>query len=220
LGKIAKLAKKLDHMNTTLSKLKSKIEAEEDEDRITAIEEAQQETLFQRVQITKQIKSLQSATGGILTYLDSNEEEHEIDMASLNPSDKESLIGLMLDDAAEELSSRFSEDKLLEFIQLPENGDKREVLIGFLKEISVQRDKLTVSFKNGKRFETTLIPNRGRKIQNKFTVVAYFDEKEEGSFVIDCIDKTTEWNPYPLDACTARILTHPNGRKLTHPQRW
>jgi len=182
-----------------LSKLKSKIEGEDDEDKITALEDEREATLVQRVQITKWIKSLQATTGGTLTFLDSNEEEHEIELSSLSTSDKESLILSALDDVAEELSGRFGEDRLLEFLQLSEDGDKREVLISFLKEIEVRGNRFIVSFKNGKRFETSLIPNRGRTIQNKFMVYSFFDEREDGSFMVDGTDKTMQWNTYPLD---------------------
>jgi DNA invertase Pin-like site-specific DNA recombinase len=185
-----KLKKKLDHMNRKLSELKSKIETEEDEDKIVAFEQAQEATLIQRVGITKKIKSLEPTTGGVLTYLDSNENEHEIDLTSLGASEKEDMISAALDDAAEELSSKFGEEKLFEFLQLSQDGDRRLVLIDFIKEIGVQHDKLMIDFKNGKEFRATLNPNRGRTIQKVFSVTSFFNVEEEGTFLIDTTDKS------------------------------
>jgi hypothetical protein len=145
------------------------------------------------------MKEIESPTGGVLTFLDSNEEEHEVDITSLNDSEKENLISSALDDAAEELSRKFSEDKLLEFFQHKQDGDRRLILIDFLKEIGVSRDRLIASFKNGKRFETRLIPNKGRQIQREFIVKSFFNDQEDGSFRIDCSKKTIEWNHYPLE---------------------
>lgn len=199
LSELEKVNKKLAQLKKRIAELEAKMESETDEDKVESYKDMQEGLYLQGVKYRKQVKSLKSEPENVISLWDSNGQEYVFEVSKLEGEVKEDLVDSALEEAAEKLTRQFSETSLSDYIQAMEDGDRRNILIRFLEEISIRNEVLSVVFKNGQDFTLKLSPNKGRKIQRVFDAVSRYGKEVQATFIVDYEKRTIAVKEPKLD---------------------
>ena len=149
------------------------------------LEECITDINIDKERIEKQLKIIRSKKANIIKAIEdglSSKEIHErhkeLEDEELKLLDEQDTLmkEINVEHAQHEMMiEAFREDSLLKFIHSAPS-ERRRIYKEVLNDARVKDGKIIIDMVTGKRFETSLIPNRGRIIQTKFDVDVYFND--------------------------------------------